>query len=73
METAVPKLTPVEVGCLMSAEGLRLVPFQRDKTDSSSDQEVEFSNSFNKEVLKSIETLTVNIRCVNQNLLMLSC
>lgn len=56
----------------MSAEGLPLVPFKKDKTDSSSDEEVEFCNSLNEEELKSIETLMVNIRCVNQNLLMLS-
>lgn len=71
MKTGVPKPTSVEVGWFMSREDLPLVPFKKDKTDPS-DQEVEFYNSLNEEELKSIETLMVNIRCVNQNLLMLS-
>lgn len=62
----------MEVGWFTSAEDLPLVPFKKGKMDSSFDQEVQFYNSLNKEELKSTETLTVNIRCVNQNLLMLS-
>lgn len=56
----------------MSAKDLPLLPFKKDKTDSSSDQEVKFYNLLNEEELMSIETLVFNIRCVNQNLLMLS-
>lgn len=56
----------------MSAKDLPLLPFKKDKIDSSSDQEVKFYNLLNEEELMSIETLVFNIRCVNQNLLMLS-
>lgn len=57
----------------MSAKDLPLLPFKKNqKTGSSSDQEVKFYNSLNEEELMSIETLVFNIRCVNQNLLMLS-
>lgn len=56
----------------MSAKDLPLLPFKKDKPDSSSDQEVKFYNSLNEEELMSTETLVFNIRCVNQNLLMLS-
>lgn len=56
----------------MSAKDLPLLPFKKDKTDSS-DQEVKFYNLLNEEELMSTETLVFNIRCVNQNLLMLSC
>lgn len=56
----------------MSAKDLPLLPFKKDKTDSSSNQEVKFYNLLNEEELMSIETLVFNIRCVNQNLLMLS-
>lgn len=57
----------------MSAKDLPLLPFKKkQKTGSSSDQEVKFYNSLNEEELMSIETLVFNIRCVNQNLLMLS-
>lgn len=56
----------------MSAEDLPLAPFKKKHQKDSSDQEVEFYRSLNDEELKSTETLMVNIRYVNQNLLMLS-
>lgn len=66
------KSASIEMGWFMSAKDLPLLPFKKDKTDSSSDQEVKFYNLLNEEELMSIETLVFNIRCVNQNLLMLS-
>lgn len=41
----------MEVGWFTSAEELPLVPFKKDKMDSSFDQEVQFYNSLNKEEL----------------------